>query len=189
MEIRNRVAISVTLVVAGILLAVVAGLIPASAETDQAQGTVIDFGSYEITWTDADLFGFGTTLELLEHACSENLYSLTLADDGTIIEINGDASGDDGKQWDLWVVMPGDTGWTLLEAPYTQDPSRYTVISWAYHAEGEIPTVAVDAVGNPIYGFQQIYRLVPLSPTVTEIVASIGAENLLVGADYYSNYP
>ncbi len=189
MEVRNRVTVSVALVASGVLLAVVAGIMPTSIETDQAQGTVIDFGSYDTTWTDVDLSSFGTTLELLGYVCSENSYSLTLADDGTIMEINGVASGDDGRQWDLWVVMPGDTEWTLLEAPYTQDPTRYTVTSWAYRAEGEVPTVAVDAAGNPIYWFQQTCRLVSLSPTVTGIVASIGAENILVGTDYYSNYP
>ncbi len=189
MDVRNRTIISAALVVAGIVLAVLAGTMASSAETDQAQGTVIDFGEYDTVWTDADLEDHDTVLDLLAYACEENLFSLTLAEDGTILEINGDVSGDNGLYWELWAVLPGSTAWTKLEAPYTQDPSDYTVTSWAYRAEGEEPTVAVDAAGNPIYGFSQTYRLVTLSPTVTEIAVAIGALNAIVGADYYSDYP
>ena len=47
----------------------------------------------------------------------------------------------------------------------------------------------MDYNGNPIYGYSQKYRVVSLSPTITEIVASLKAENILVGVDSYSNYP
>lgn len=189
MEVRGRAIVSAILVVVGLALAMVACLIPSSADTTQAQGTVIDFDDYETVWTDADLEEFETAADLLAYACERNGYTLMVAEDGTIEGIDGHVSGEDGNAWGMWVVLPGTTGWVELPAPYDYDPSDYTVVSWAYRAEGEEPTVAVDAAGNPIYGFSQTYRLVTLSPTVTEIVTAIGGLNTIVGADYYSDYP
>ena len=72
----------------------------------------------------------------------------------------------------LWVVYPGSIEWVHLDAPYDYEPEEFTITSWSYVAEGEEPTVAVDYSGNPIYGYQQKFRVVSLSPSITEILAS-----------------
>ncbi len=188
MRTGNRVLFSAIIVIAGVVLAVSSGLISQSAVTEQASGVVIDFSDYDTVWTDADLSEGISAVDLLKRVCEQNGYSLTLSDDGSIVEINGIVSGDEGE-WGLWAVNKGSTSWVSLQPPYNQDPSDYTITSWAYRAEGEEPTVAVDGAGNPIYGFSQMHRVVSLSPTTTEIVAAVGAEKILVGVDYYSDYP
>lgn len=185
---KGRVMLSVALVMAGIIIAVVAGSLVTEAETDQAQGTVIDFGNRETVWTDANLGDFQTESELLQFACDENGFSIEFTEDDGIQGIGG-ISNTDTARWDLWVIYPGSIEWVKLDAPYDQNPSDFTVSSWSYVEEGEEPTVAVDYSGNPIYGYQQKLRVVSLSPSITEILASVKAENVIVGVDTYSNYP
>lgn len=188
MDTEKRVTASAVLVVVGIVLAVAAGvLVDSSDGGSQANGVVIDRGGYDTTWVDADIASFGTELDLLTHACEQLGYELVMGDDGRVVSIDGIAGGD--SSWELWVVYPGSTEWVRLDAPYVQDPTEFTVSSWSHLSEGEEPTVAVDYLGNPIYGFSQRYRAVSLSPTLTEILASIGAINVMVGADSYSDYP
>lgn len=188
LDTRNRVAVSAAVVATGLVLAVIAGLIAPSSEAQQANGIVIDFSEYDTIWTDMDLSEYTEARDALAYACEQNGFSLTFGDDGRVSEINGTAS-DDVMSWNLWAIAKGSTEWTLLQAPYVQDPSDYTVTSWAYRSEGNEPTVAVDSAGNSIYGFSQKHRVVSLSPTTTEIVAAVGAEKVLVGTDYYSDYP
>lgn len=188
MDDRRRVTLSIALVLAGIVIAIIAGSLITVADTAQAQGTVIDYGDRDTVWTDAELSGFGTAQDLLEYACDVNGIELVQNDDGTIVSIDGIGNSEDSS-WGLWVIYPNSLEWVHLQAPYDQDPTQFTITSWSYVAEGDEPTVAVDYSGNPIYGYQQKHRVVSLSPTVTEILASVKAENIIVGVDTYSNYP
>ncbi len=188
MDDKGRATLSVSLVLVGVVLACIAGTFITEAETDQAQGTVIDFGDRDTVWTDADLSEFSNEADLLRYACDSNGLSLTVSDDGSVIEIGGIISTEKSR-WDLWVIYPGSMEWVKLQAPYGQDPNEFTISSWSYVSEGEEPTVAVDYSGNPIYGYQQKLRVVSLSPSITEILASVKAENIIVGVDSYSDYP
>ena len=188
MDDRSRVTLSIAIVLAGIILAVAAGSLVSEAETDQAKGTVIDYGDRDTVWTETDIHAYQSTQELLEHACESNGLALVQDDGGDIVSI-GDVVSSDGSEWGLWVVYPGSIEWVHLDAPYTQDPSEFTITSWSYVAEGEEPTVAVDYSGNPIYGYQQKLRVVSLSPSITEILGSVKAENIIVGVDSYSDHP
>lgn len=185
---QNRVLISFILVLTGILLAASTGVLVSSTEAQQANGTVIDFDAYDTVWTDVELSEYDSARDVLTYACEQNGFELIFDEAGHIQGINGILS-DDEKQWNLWAICRGSTDWTLLSAPYTQNPSDYTIMSWAYRSSGEQPTVAVDSAGNSIYGFSQRHRVVSLSPTITEIVAAVGAEKIIVGTDYYSDYP
>ena len=188
MDDRSRSTLSIALVLAGIILAVAAGSLITEAETDQARGTVIDYGDRDTLWVETDISGFPTTGDLLEFACESNGLSLVRDDDGAILELDGiESTG--SAEWGLWVIYPGTTEWVHLDAPYTQDPTEFTITSWSYVKEGDEPTVAVDYSGNPIYGYQQKLRVVSLSPSITEILASVKAENIIVGVDSYSDHP
>lgn len=188
MDDRSRVTLSIAIVLVGIILAAAASSMISEADTAQAEGTVIDFGDRETVWTDAELSGYQTTLDLLEYACGFNGLTVTFDEDGDITEISGVENSDAGE-WGLWVIYPGSTEWVRMNAPYDQDPEDFTITSWSFVSEGDEPTVAVDYSGNPIYGYQQKFRVVSLSPSITEILASVKAENIIVGVDSYSNYP
>ena len=188
MDDRSRVTLSIAIVLVGIILAAAASSMISEADTAQAEGTVIDYGDRDTLWTDAELSGYQTTLDLLEYACGFNGLTVTFDEDGDITEIGGVENSDAGE-WGLWVIYPGSTEWVRMNAPYDQDPEDFTITSWSFVSEGDEPTVAVDYSGNPIYGYQQKFRVVSLSPSITEILASVKAENIIVGVDSYSNYP
>ncbi len=183
----SRIIISTILVIIGVISAIFAGLSGVSESVDQAEGTVIDFGDREVIWTDADPQEYDTTLDLLTYAVESNGLDLKLAEDGSIASLNGIVS--DNERWDLWVIYSGDDTWVKLDAPYDQDPSEFTITSWSYCGQDEYPTVAVDYSGKSFYGHSQKYRVVSLSPTVTEILSSVKAQNIIVGVDSYSDHP
>ncbi len=184
---RSRVLLSVVIVAIGVVAGTAAGVLGYSEDTTQANGTVIDFSEYDTVWTDAELSDFPTTLALLQYACGQNGYEIDV-DGGTgeILSING--VGGDGE-WTLWVTYSGSTEWVELSYPYDQNASDYSITSWTYSTDGREPTIAVDYTGSSYHGFSQKYRVVSLSPTVTEILYSVGAKNLIVGVDMYSDYP
>lgn len=183
---KTRMVLSVALLISGIALGVATGVLAESPEKIQAQGTVIDFSEYDTKWTNADLSDYQTSIDLLRYACGENGFELVVDDSGDVTEINGIGKG---GEWALWGMESGSSNWTKLSSPYNQDPSKYIVTSWTFSSDGREPTVAIDYSGNPIYGYVQKYRVVSLSPTVTEILCSVKADNIIVGVDQYSNYP
>jgi ABC-type Fe3+-hydroxamate transport system, periplasmic component len=155
---------------------------------NQSLGIGIDFGERNVVWTDMDLHVYGDPKDALERACSpqENNFVLKI-EDGTVIEING-VVANETRTWDLWVVQRGSTSWEKLSG-LSVNLLNFTVSMWAYCNDTEKPTVAVDQVGNSIYGFPQAQRTVTLSPSLTEMIGSLNAVNTLVGTDKYSNYP
>ena len=185
--IKFKTILTVAIVSAGSILGVL--LIGGGNITaNQSLGIGIDFGERDVTWTDLDLHLFGDPKNALEEACDENGYSLTIDGDGTVQEINN-VFADEDRTWGLWVVERGSVNWKWISEPAGIDLLNYTVSVWAYCSEDETPTVAVDQVGNSIYGFPQAQRTVTLSPALTEIMGSLNAVNTLVGTDRYSNYP
>lgn len=160
----------------------------------QSTGIAIDFGERNVTWTDLDLNEYGDPYDALEEACDYNNYTLTV-DGDAVVEINGIANVGD-YSWGLWAVENSFTEWKKLSLPYG-DISGYSVTSWAYcYDDGDVtetPTVGVDQYGRCIYGYSQANRVVTLSPSLTEIIGSLNAVNILVGTDGgysgCSNYP
>ena len=153
---------------------------------NQSLGIGIDFGERDVVWTDLDLHVHGNPFDALDKACEENGFTLTV-NDGAVSEIDGVAADED-RTWDLWVVRRGNVIWDRL-SDNNVNLLDFTVSMWAYCSATEEPTVAVDQVGNSVYGFPRAQRTVTLSPSLTEIVGSLNAVNTLVGTDKYSNYP
>lgn len=183
---RGRIIISIVLVIAGVVLGVSAGISAHSSEGVQAKGTVIDFGNYQTTWTDIEIADCNTTLEVLENACGINGFELVVSSEGFISSINGIG---DGGAWKLYVAYSGQSELIEESAPYNQNPSDYSVTSWSFIRDGCEPTIAIDYSGNTFYGYSQKYRIVSLSPSITEMLCSVKASNVIVGVDYYSDYP
>lgn len=188
MQSSMRIRVSVLLVIIGVVLAVAASLISVSSSTIQANGVIIDYGDYDTLWTEADVSDYNSVYDLMDYACTYNSISYVTDEDGSISELGGKASSET-ESWGAWGIKSGSISWTKIGSMKDADPSDYAVISISYTSGEEEPTVAVDYSGNSIYGYARKYRSVSLSPTVTEILASIKADATLVGVDYYSDYP
>ena len=155
-------------------------------EADIATGMAIDFDDMDVSWVDMNLEQFDSGWMALEYACQLKSYSLTMDSNGDVLEIKGVYSNSD-KSWSYWGIKSGSTTWKLIDS--SSNPKDYTVTSWAYRSEGEVPTVAVDVLGNCIYGFPKANSIVSLSASTTEILGSLNAASAVVGVDMYSDYP
>lgn len=179
-------------VIATVLILSIGVLLPfAFYTTDEdsasyAPGIAIDFDEMDVDWVHMDLHQFGSGWRALENACWIRSYSLTLDPEGNIDEINGVASGPE-RSWGYWGVPAGTTVWERIGS--NSDPKDYVVTAWAYRAQGETPTVAVDALGQCIYGHSKANSIVSLSASATEILGSLEAIPSVVGVDEYSDYP
>lgn len=149
---------------------------------------IIDFGDYDVTFTEVDATTYGDPLSALQYACDRNGILLEL-DGDRILSIDGIYThGDDS--WGLYVVEEGDTEWTRMTSGYESlYIGDYTAVCWGYCASDAVPAPAVDKSGVTIYGYGEIERIVTLSPSCTEYVYAMGALDLIVGTDDYSNYP
>lgn len=159
-----------------------------NASQPQASGFLIDFGNWNVTFTEMDMQKNSDPYDALETACQSNNFASTIDSNGTVDEING-VSANDTYTWDLWTISNNSITWVKQTGPKNVGLSGYTISAWAYTGNGGMPTVAVDSTGRSIYGYQQAQRIITLSPALTEIVGSLRAVNSLVGTDMYSNYP
>ena len=179
---KCKVILTVAILVSGIVLGCFISFSD-DATAKQSSGLLIDFGDYDAKWVDVDVKKYDSSLVLLEYGCDKLSYSLTVEAD-VVKGINGVYS-DSKKQWSLWTIV--DSKWVKQSSDVS--PKDYGVVAWAYCSEDEEPVVAVDALGNTIFGYPRANRVVALSPSVTEIMGSLSAVTTLVGTDYYSNYP
>jgi len=159
----------------------------AKAPQPQASGFLIDFGDWEVIWTEMDMQENSDPYDALDTACQENDFTFTV-EDGAVTEINGVSSGETYK-WNLWTISYHSITWVKEVYPHNADLSGYTIAAWAYCNDDGSPTVAVDGAGRSIYGYPQAQRTVALSPAMTGIIGALRAVETLVGTDLYSNYP
>ena len=182
-----KVYITIGLLLAGAILGVVFGAVSNEASQAHTEGLIIDFAEYDVVWYEADYRVTNDPVELLKKACAENEFTYTFDDDGRLTEVNGVVNTGD-YSWDLWYVINKTTDWVKSES-YGIKASDYSAITWAFRQDGTDPTVGVDATGVCFYGYERPMRLVSLSPVSTETLCAIGAADIIVGVDYYSNYP
>ena len=183
---KLKLALSVLIITAG-AVSVPFFVSGTSASHQQASGFLIDFGEWNVTWTEMEIGSGMDPYEALSIACDANELTYTV-DDGIVTEIGG-ISSNDVSAWDLWTISPGSQTWERESHPDLIDLSRYTIAAWAYRSESGIPTIAVDETGRSIYGYKQAQRTITLSPAQTEIVGSLKGVETLVGTDRYSNHP
>jgi len=159
-----------------------------NASQPQASGFLIDFGDWNVTFTEMDMQKNSNPYDALETACQDNNFTSTIDSSGIVDEING-VSATDTQTWGLWTISSNSVTWVKQTEPQSVGLSNYTIAAWAYTSAGETPTVAVDDLGRSIYGYSQAERIIALSPALTEIIGALRAVNSLVGTDLYSNYP
>ncbi len=182
---KTKVIFTVALLTIGVILTAIAGVgSPASA--DQEEGMVIDFGDRHTVWAAFDVRSFNDPVEALKHACAIKGYNLVISD-GKVKSIDGYASSETGRSWNIWGIPAKSNRWSSLD--YGIKLSDYTLTSWSYCSSSETPTVGADQSGTSIYGYRAPSKIVTLSPSVTEMLCSVGATKSIAGTDRYSNYP
>lgn len=183
---HTKVYLTASIIIIGVILGAVIASTANSSTLSKANGILIDFEEYDVTWFSYDTNQCSDPVQLLEKACTSKSYTFTFSD-GILTEVNGRTNDADHK-WSLWYVKNNETAWTKSDT-YDIKVTGYSAVAWAYRSEGDVPTVAVDSTGTCVYGYNQATKLVTLSPVATETVGSLKAASLIIGTDFYSNYP
>lgn len=181
---RVKAVATVLIIVSGALLGA-AITIKGDPYTVQTEGMIVDFGSYQTKWTALNPGDYDDAITMLETCCQMNGYSYTVKD-GTVIEIDG-IHNSSGAEWKFWTMDNGGSGWELGDKDAS--PAGHKAICWSIGAEGDEPVVAVDALGNCVFGLPRAFRVVSLSPSITEILGALDATSSIVGMDDFSDYP
>ena len=191
----TKVKLTASVVIAVLIVAALPFIGTTSMAEDDREGLVIDFGYWDINWTETPLQDGMNGIELLEEACSVNDYELIISGD-KVISIDGQESLPD-KPWTLYALQ--EKQWVKVEkSPLEVYVADYTLLAWARSSDSEDLIPGVDATGFEYYGYGKNgasaatgnqLRIVSLSPTITEMIVAAGGAELLVGTDLYSNYP
>ncbi len=150
------------------------------------QGTLtLDFGNYDIVGSTSLS---GNAAEALTKICDQNDYPITFDDNNNVKTINGYPQVGDSRTWSLFTL--NNSVWEK----YTGSPNELklaptSIISWALCEVDGTPSTAVDATGHTFYGYKKAQSIVCLAPSCTETVCALGYEDLIIGTDFYSNYP
>ncbi len=191
---RMKVMITAAIILLGALGTLVLYGIGSNATQYQSSGIVLDFGDHKTVWTDIEYSETTDPVKMLDILCNKHEYTYTMDGEGKLTCVQTKA-GDEypntpERSWGLWyAVVENNTPKYIKSDTYDIDVSDYVVTMWSYTAPDGKPTIALDATNTSIYGYSQPRKLVTLSPVTTEIVSSLNALGILVGADYYSNYP
>lgn len=183
---KVKVYLTISLLLVGVVLGSVAAALTTDSVQAHSNGIIIDFEDYNVSWFGYDTNSCNDPLELLKKACESKSYSYNVKD-GVVTEING-RSNDMIRTWGLWYIEKSDTEWKKSDS-YNICVKDYSAVAWAFRGSGEKPTVAVDSTGVCVYGYTQATKVVTLSPVASETMGSLKATSLIVGTDYYSNYP
>ena len=177
-----KIVFSVFLVVSGVFL----GITLTKDTSDTGQGTItLDFGNYDIKSSSAQ---GGNAAEALNAICDQYDFMITFDGEHNVKTINGYPGVGDSREWGLYTL--NGTGWTKYSgAPTDLKITSTSVVSWALCEDGQSPSPAVDASGYSFYGFEKANTIVCLAPSCTETVCALGYEDLIIGTDFYSNYP
>lgn len=191
---KIKTSLSVIIVITAFILVAVApvGLTYASVDTV----IILDFGNKNTFYGIIDDPEETNANEALGIACSIHGFSLE-RNENAVTSINNVKSGTDGKNWNLYVVaktlkydQSQDYLWERInEGSHEVLIADYAAVSWAFCAESELPSRAVDATGSGFYGYGHPDNIISLSPSCTEMICAFGGERKIIGTDDFSNYP
>ncbi len=168
-----------------------------TAEIDDAEGVVIDFGYWNVVWVPMSFEEGMDGNDALEKACDIAGYDIVFLDEEKtqVFSIDGQVNLY-GMEWGMYVLESD--SWKAVEDVKEIDVSEIGFICWgrASGEEGVVP--GTDTTGFTYYGYAndgfssstgEKLRVVSLAPSVTEILTSVGGLDMIVGTDLYSNYP
>ncbi|MDR3075001.1 MAG: ABC transporter substrate-binding protein, partial [Candidatus Methanoplasma sp.] len=182
-----KILVSVLLVMSGAFAAVI--MTDESSSARATEGIIIDFGDFDISYTDVDTNEFPDAYSALFHACESEGYEL-ITDGERVESIRGLPSEGGPAVWRLYVTDKGSTEWREVSGkPSEIRILDYSAVAWGLFDTDGSPTPAVDATGLSYYGYPRATRVVSIAPSNTESVVAIGGLNTIVGTDMYSDYP
>ena len=181
---KVKLAVSLVILIVGCALTVL--FLPSGGSSGDTC-LLLDFGGYEVDQADVEGFEDATPLEVMELICSVTPHTCEVSGD-EVVSVDGRANSDTAR-WGLYSVPSGGTGWIEVSSGEKVSSSDSTVLCWSYCGEGSSPTVAVDATGKCFYTYESPQRVVSLAPSCTETIVAVGGERMIVGTDFYSNYP
>jgi len=195
--VKLKVILTVAMIALSILGVLLLHNVGSSPSLIQSEGILVDFGSNQTVWTDANYEEVGTDpVELLAYASTSIGFTYEMSggniqrivyDDGVHGEIVYENNAE--RTWGLWCIEKGGTDYVKMDSPEI-DASDYKITTWAFMSESDTPTIALDATGMNIYGYSSPKSIITLSPVATETLCSIkGAVTSIVGTDLYSDYP
>ncbi len=192
-HIQTKLIISVAIFIVIIVALPITGL--TKAEVDDSHGMMIDFGYWDVTWTEMtfqeDMDGYSA----LETVCGMLGYMVQYNDDGTVLAINGKMALKD-MPWKMYHLV--DNKWVEVEDPKTFKVSDEKVLCWARATSAETVTTPTDATEHLYFGYASegkskktgnLLKVVSLAPSITETICELGCIDNIVGTDVYSDYP
>ncbi len=194
-------AVNVKLIASILILIMIFTITPAmgftSLEADDRQGVVIDFGYWDVVWTETVLEEGMNGNDALKEACHINDFDYVFKDqeESILFSVNEQVNLY-GMTWGMYVLNEGN--WTKVEDPRLIDVSEYNMVCWARAAGEESIIPGVDSSGFTYYSYAtdgisyntgEKLRAVSLAPSITETIASIGGTEYIVATDLYSDYP
>ena len=191
-----KLGVSVTIVLMVIASFPMIGL--TVSEKDDSEGVMIDFGFYDVKWIPLSL-GDRNCIEDLSEACHINGNSFsTDSDNETVLQINEQHSLPD-RPWTLFTMDTDKSRWAAAEKnPSETKASDYRLTCWARTDSSSDVMPGTDHSGGTYYRYAtggiskqtgNPMKVVSLAPSLTEIVASVGGVEYLVGVDRYSDCP
>ena len=189
------------LLISGVLIAAVFMLLPfvglTSEEEDDTSGVIIDFGYWDIVWSELTFSEEDDGFDALELACDVNRFPLSYVDEEKtkVSSVNGQINLV-GMEWGMYVLDGG--SWSPIEVPSEVSASEAGLICWARAPDAAHVIPGTDQTGFTYYDYAKDgksqktgldLKVVSLAPSVTEMLCSVGGLDLIIGTDVYSDYP
>lgn len=167
---------------------------------DQKEGLVIDFGYFEwnAVWTEIVFDDEMDGVDALETACHMNGYPepIFLDEEKTVLHSIKNQISLENIGWGFYTMSDG--SWRYVEDPHSVKVKDYGLVCWARAAGEDAVVPGTDASGFTYYSYGvkglsaktgEPLKVVTLAPSLTEMVVAVGGLDLIVGTDYYSDYP
>ena len=194
---------NIKLATSAVIVMLVVIAIPFAGLTTMAhenrEGLMIDFGYWDVVWTemvfDDDMDG----VDVLDIACNINGYpepEFMDAERIVLYSVNGQQSLV-GVKWGLY-VLPDGGSWESIEDPHSIKVKDYALVCWARASGADSVVPGTDSSGFTYYSYAkngislktgEKIRVVTLAPALTEMVAAAGGVDYLTGTDTYSDHP
>ncbi|MCQ2070955.1 MAG: ABC transporter substrate-binding protein [archaeon] len=164
-----------------------------TVSTEGKGGVMIDYGYYNVDWTENGFSEDMDAVEALESVCKAKGYELEFDEDGNVCSVNGYPNLQRGMEWGFYVLEEGK--WAKVSHPSGYGLDGQKIVCWARAVSAEDVMPATDTTGYIYYDYAkngkvqgEDVRLVSLGTSVTETLVAAGGAPYLVGVTNDSAY-